>query len=81
LEEVFGRILRAESRIALFAISIPASLPSFSFSSQEQTRAPPHLGGIGAVSRDLDFNPMGSRSIRPLEIFHLDVSRASGLGG
>ena len=78
---MFGRIFRAEPRIALFAISIPASLPSLSFSGPKQTRAPPHLGGIGADSRDVDFNPLGSRSIRPLEIFHLDVSRAGGLGG
>src|SRR6185312_13605952 len=30
LDKVFGRIFRAEPRIALFAIPFPASLPSFS---------------------------------------------------
>ena len=81
MDEMFGRIFRAEPRIVLFAISFRASLLLFSFSGPKQTRAPPHLGGIGADSRDVDFNPLGDRSIRPLEIFHLDVSRAGSFGG
>jgi hypothetical protein len=81
LEEVFGRIFRAEPRIVLFAISFPTSLLLFSITGPKQTRAPPHLGGIGADSRDVGFNPLGNRNIRPLEIFHLDVSRAGNFGG
>jgi hypothetical protein len=81
LEEVFGRIFRAEPRIVLFAISFPTSLLLFSITRPKQTRAPPHLGRIGADSRDVGFNPLGNRNIRPLEIFHLDVSRAGIFGG
>jgi hypothetical protein len=53
----------------------------FSITGPKQTRAPPHLGGIGADSLDVGFNPLGNRNIRPLEIFHLDVSRAGSFGG
>src|SRR5437660_992606 len=74
-------VIRAESRIALLSISFPASLPLLSFSGPKQTRAPPHLGGIGADSRDVESGPLGSRGLRPLEIFHLDVSRAGVFGG
>jgi len=78
---VFGRIFRAEPRIALFAISFLASLRLLSFSGPKQTRAPPNLGGIGADSRDVDFNPVGNRDIRLVEIFHLDVSHTGCFGG
>lgn len=81
MEEVSGRISRAELRIVLFSVPFPASLFFFSFADPKQTRAPAHLGGTGAVNRYLDSCPMGSRSIRPMEIFHLDVSRAGPLGG
>ena len=32
-------------------------------------------------SCDMGFDPLGSRRIRPVEIFHLDVSRTGVLGG
>jgi hypothetical protein len=78
---MFGRIFRAEPRIVLFAISFRASLLLFSVAGPKQTRAPPHLGGIGADSCDMDFHPLGDRIIRLVEIFHLDVSRTGGFGG
>ena len=53
----------------------------FSFSGPKQTRSPAHLGGIGADNCDVDFDPLGNRGIRPLEIFHLDVSRTGCFGG
>ena len=52
-----------------------------SFSGPKQTRSPAHLGGIGADSCDLESDPLGSRRIRSVEIFHLDVSRAGVFGG
>ena len=52
-----------------------------SLARSKQTCSTAHLGGIGADSRDVDFNPLGDRSIRSLEIFHLDVSGAGIIGG
>ena len=54
MEEMFGRIFRAEFRIVLFAVCFPASLLLFSLSGPKQTRSPAHLGGIGADSCDVD---------------------------
>ena len=76
-----GRIFRAESRTGLFSVCFPASLLLFSFAGPKQTRSPTHLGGIGADSRDLGVYSLGGRNIRPMEIFHLDVSRAGNFGG
>src|SRR5439155_19877862 len=81
VEEMFGLIFRAESRIGLFSVCFPASLLLFSFASPKQACAPPHLGGIGADSCDLDVYSLGDGNIRPMEIFPLDVSRAGSPGG
>ena len=71
----------AEFRIVLLPFLFLRAFLLFSVSGPKQTRSPPHLGGIGADNCDLDFNPLGNRSIRSLEIFLLDVSRAGCFGG
>ena len=81
MEETVGRVFRAEFRIVLFAVCFLASLLMLSLARSKQTCSTAHLGGIGADSRDVDFNPLGDRSIRSLEIFHLDVSGAGIIGG
>jgi fatty acid desaturase len=48
--------------IILFAVCFPASLFMFPFASSKQTRSPAHLGGIGAVSCDVDLDCLGDRT-------------------
>src|SRR4029077_14337775 len=81
VEEMSGRIFRAESRIHLYPVRFPASLLLFSFTGSKKTLPPAHLGGISAHNCDLDVYSLGDRSIRSVEIFHLDVSRTGSFGG
>src|SRR6185437_17057748 len=81
VEEMSGRIFRAEPRLGLFSVCFPASLLLFSFAGPKQACSPAHLGGIGADSCDLDVYSFGNRNIRPVEIFPVDVSHAGSRGG
>ena len=76
VETVSGCILRTEFRIVLRAVCFPARLFVFAIAGAKQARSPAHLGRTRSDRSVLDAHCLGGRSIRSMEIFHLDVSRA-----